>query len=281
MTGGRTRLLSGIPRSGSSLVCRLAGELPDTVAISEPIDGRMLANTSNRHEASQLIHEFAERTRQRILAERRALSLHVAGRLIDNVVQANDTGLRTQQGERSDIRIDKALTRRFTLLIKHNALFAALLPELRPSFPCLALVRNPIAVLASWQTVALSVQRGRIPAGERFDEQLRTSLDDEPSILRRQIAILDWFFEQYRTHLPPSAILRYEDVTASNAETLFQAVGITGAPRPLANQNANPAYAADTMDTLLAALLSGPRTWRTFYTQADCEQTAAVIAARR
>ena len=33
----RTWLLSGVPRSGTSLCCRLAGDLPDVVALSEPI----------------------------------------------------------------------------------------------------------------------------------------------------------------------------------------------------------------------------------------------------
>ena len=33
----RTWLLSGVPRSGTSLCCRLAGALPDTVTLSEPI----------------------------------------------------------------------------------------------------------------------------------------------------------------------------------------------------------------------------------------------------
>ena len=38
----RTLLLGGIPRSGTSLCCRLAGEVPDTVALSEPFDARSL-----------------------------------------------------------------------------------------------------------------------------------------------------------------------------------------------------------------------------------------------
>ena len=71
-----------------------------------------------------------------------------------------DARLRRFRGEWGEIAIDKPLSARFTLLIKHNALFAALLPRLTESFPCLALVRNPLSVLASWQTVDLPVHPG-------------------------------------------------------------------------------------------------------------------------
>ena len=286
MAASKTWAFSGIPRSGTSLVCKLAGELPDTVALSEPMDGRVLKSIpSNHDEACANIQEFVEQARQRILRERRAPSLHdAAGRLMDNVAEAKadgDTGLRTRQGERGDIDIDKPLTSEFTLLVRHNALFAALLKSLRNTFSCLALVRNPLAVLASWQTVALPVQQGRIPGGEPFDQRLARTLDAEPSTLRRQVAVLDWFFEQYETHLPASAILRYEELIASGGEALFYALGVSDAPRPptLASQNANPVYNADNIRTLLSALMEGRRTWRFLYSHVQCKETADTIAA--
>ena len=286
MAASKTWAFSGVPRSGTSLVCKLAGELPNTVALSEPMDGRVLKGISSNHEACANIQEFMDQTRQRILRDRRAPSLHdAAGRLMDNVVGVKaadgDSGLRTRQDERGDIDIDKPLTSEFTLLVKHNALFAALLKSLRNTFSCLALVRNPLAVLASWQTVALPVQRGRIPVGERLDQHLAHALDAEPSTLRRQVAVLDWFFEQYETHLPASAILRYEELIASCGEALFYALGVSGAPRPpaLTSQNANPVYDADSTQRLLSALLEGRRTWRFLYSHVQCEEAADAIAA--
>lgn len=286
MVTDRTWAFSGVPRSGTSLVCRLAGELPDTVALSEPMDGQFLQGISSNHDdACANIQEFVERARQRTLRERRAPSLRdAAGRLMDNVAGPEadgDSGLRTRQDERGDIDIDKPLTSEFTLLVKHNALFAALLKSLRKTFACLALVRNPLAVLASWQTVALPVQRGRIPVGERLDQRLAHALDAEPSTLRRQVAVLDWFFEQYETHLPASAILRYEELIASGGEALFYTLGVSGAPRSpaLASQNANPIYDADNVQTLLSVLMEGRRTWRFLYSHVQCEEAADAIAA--
>ena len=204
MTRSRTWLLTGVPRSGTSLACRLAGELPDTVALSEPVRRKAFGGMETPRVACARIGGFAEQARERILAERRASSIQVMGRLDDNRTASTHTaaGLRRLSSGWGEIAIDKPLSARFTLLIKHNALFAALLPRLAESFGCLALVRNPLSVLASWQTVDLPVHRGRIPAGEELDRRLFLALEREPNVLQRQIIVLDWFFAQYRAHLP-------------------------------------------------------------------------------
>ena len=66
----RTWLLSGIPRSGTSLSCRLAGDLPDTVSLSEPLNGEPFRERSrDPRNACACIGDFVERTRERILTE--------------------------------------------------------------------------------------------------------------------------------------------------------------------------------------------------------------------
>ena len=223
-TMSRTWLLSGVPRSGTSLCCRLAGALPDTVALSEPIRRKAFGRMETPQGACARIGEYAEQARAQILAEGRASSVQVDGRLDDNrsASRRTDAGLRRLRGEWGEIAIDKPLSSRFTLIIKHNALFAALLPRLTESFSCLALVRNPLSVLASWQTVDLPVHRGRIPAGEELDGDLHRSLEQEPEVLRRQLIVLDWFFGQFYAHLDPRNIIRYEDVVENGGLALFR-----------------------------------------------------------
>ncbi|MCY3837830.1 MAG: hypothetical protein OXH09_04135, partial [Gammaproteobacteria bacterium] len=190
-----TWLLTGIPRSGSSLACRLAGRLPDFVALSEPMARAEFAGLAAPSEALAAIERFARRTRADIATRRRARTVQVDGRLADNVVVAHAVdGLRGRQVAQAEVDIDKPLSDGFSLLVKHNALFAALLPQLTPSFRCIALVRNPLAVLASWHTVDLPVNRGRIPAGEQFDPGLRKALDCDSDTLARQVTIANWFF---------------------------------------------------------------------------------------
>ena len=280
----QTWLLSGIPRSGTSLCCRLAGELPDTVALSEPMRREFLAGVDSPDEACLRIKEFTSQARVRILGEGRALSMQRDGRLDDNMVAGEFSrgGLRTRNASWGEIEIGEALRPEFTLLVKHNALFAALLPQLIASFACLALVRNPLAVLASWQTVNLPVHDGRIPAGEEFDSALRYRLAAEPDALRRQIAVLNWFFSGYLSHLQRDNIIRYEDLVNSGGSVLFRLLGhADAAPIPLENRNTNLLYKGSMAEVLLKALFEEGGAWSELYDAAECARLADLIGARR
>ena len=278
----RTWLLSGIPRSGTSLCCRLAGGLPDLVALSEPLrpHGQMEDGSDPRNACAR-IEVLVGQIRARVLAEHRAPSIQFDSRLDDNRAASGRTdagGLRRLRAEWGEIPIDKPLSARFGLLVKHNALFAALLPRLAASFPFLALVRNPLAVLASWQSVDLPVHRGRIPMGERFDPELRRALEQEPEPLRRQIVVLNWFFARYRAHLPPEHVIRYEDLVGGGGLALFRPLGHAGArPVTLKSRNDAALYDKAVTGTLLDALLESGGPWTRFYSPEDCERVAGKI----
>ena len=279
---GRTWLLSGIPRSGSSLGCMLAGELPDTVALSEPIRQEEFSRVESADEACLRIEEFVRQVRERILVEGRAPSIQRGGKLDDNMVagEFSADGLRVGQVSRGEIEVHKALSGGFTLFVKHNALFAALLPRLTGSFECLAMVRNPLAVLASWQTVNLPVQQGRIPAGERFDTELNAALMGEPDSLRRQIAVLNWFFARFLSHLERESVIRYEDLVSSGGAALFRRMGRNDAGRlPLENRNANPLYRGTDPEVLMEALTGSGGEWSEFYDAPECERLAETLRA--
>ena len=96
----RTWVLSGIPRSGTSLCCRLAGELADTVALSEPIRRKEFGGMDTPRGAVARIGDFTKETRARILGEGRAPSVQVGGRLDDNRVDLpqGGSGLRRPRG---------------------------------------------------------------------------------------------------------------------------------------------------------------------------------------
>ena len=275
----RDWLLSGIPRSGTSLSCRLAGDLPDTVALSEPFNVKAFGSRMPRDPAGagNYISDFVERVRNQILAERRAPSVRVANGLYDNIVASEpaDSGLRQPRGEWGHITVGKPLSDSFALVIRDNAVFAALLPQLNAHFPCLAMVRNPMSVLASWQTVNLPVHRGRLPGAEPIDRDLHRTLEQEPNVLRRQIIVLNWLFGRFHTHLPPANIIRYEDLVDSGGAALFRRLGHPGAgPIDLKSRNSNPLYDRVPVDTLLKALLDAGGPWMHYYSPGDCEQAA-------
>ena len=275
-----TWLLTGIPRSGSSLACRLAGDLPNFVALSEPMARAEFAGLATPSEALATIERFARRTRERIATRRRASTVQVDGRLADNVVGADAVdGLRRRQVAQAEVDIDKPLSEGFSLLIKHNALFAALLPQLTPGFRCIGLVRNPLSVLASWQTVDMPVNRGRIPAGEQFDPGLHRALNQDPDNLARQLTIINWFFAHYGDGLAAERIVRYEDLVASGGKALFGMLGHAQAKAvTLSSRNDHAVYRDAEIDRLLAALVDRGGAWTRFYSRADCEAVAQRLA---
>ena len=280
----QTWLLAGIPRSGSSLCCRLADKLPGFVGLSEPIGRDLSSSAADAETACRLIERFVEHTRARAISEGIVPTVQVDGRLDDDRVEgeAGDDGLRRQRGEQGEIALATALAPDFGLLIKHNALFAALLPHLAARFDCLAIVRNPLAVLASWQTVDLPVARGRIPAGEQFDDVLRAALDAEPDVLRRQVEVLNWFFQQYDTYLDAGKVIRYEDLIDTGGRVLYQALGdLQASPEALVSRNDNTAYDAVDFERLLEALLERGGAWAEFYAASELAAVADAMSARR
>ena len=280
----RTWLLSGIPRSGSSLCCRLADKLPGVVGLSEPIGRDLSSAAGDAATACALIERFVERTRARALAEGVVPTVHVDGRLDDDRVEgeAGDDGLRRRRGEQGEVAVTAALAPDFGLLIKHNALFAALLSHLVTRFDCLAIVRNPLAVLASWQTVDLPVTRGRIPAGEQFDDALRVALDAEPDLVRRQVAVLNWFFRRYDACLDARDVIRYEQLIDTGGRVLYQALGDDRTPpEALVSRNDNTAYDAVDVERLLQALVGWGGAWSEFYTASELGAVAEAMSARR
>ena len=178
----RTWLLCGIPRSGNGLCCRLADGLPDTVVLSQPyhpqceFDGIRFGSLPREPSgACGRLREFVARVRQQIREEGRAPSHQVGGGLYDNIMGSErdaGSGLRERRGEWGSVAIDKPLSPRFTLFMSQPAVFSALLPEVAEHFSCLALVRNPLSLLASWQTVNLPFQRGRIAGAEPYDPEV-------------------------------------------------------------------------------------------------------------
>lgn len=277
---GRRIALTGVPRSGTTLCCRLLGEADDTVALFEPMEVERLPD-GDPEAALDVIDAFFDQSRASLLEQGRAISNHVGGAVPDNPFghQRGTDGQRVRQAHRGEIRIDKPLGPAFTLVIKHNAAFTALLPQLATRFETFAVIRNPLAVLASWHSVDLPVTQGRMPAGERLDPSLRARLDAEPDRVGRQLLLLDWVFSRYAAYLPPERILAYEQVVASGGAVLARATGLAVPCRPLEERNASRLYDAGQCRGLAERLLAAPGAWRDFYRGTDIVDLADGLAA--
>lgn len=277
--------LTGLPRSGSTLCCHLVAASPDAVALVEPMDVMVLDPHDHERAGDQILAFFRESEaslRERGLAE----SVHAEGVLPDNpygTARSSD-GLRERRvSEVAPIRFEKALSAEFLLLVKHNAAFAALLPTLRKRVEVFALMRNPLAVLCSWQTVPIPPQRGHAIAAEHFDGALRSRLAAEPEVLERQILLLDWFFRQYRDHVPLSNRLRYEAIVHTDGRELRDRLGLADPAdaRTMRERNANAAYLGVDIDRLASRLLASDGAWDMAYSRTEIQALAERLSASR
>ena len=279
----RNVLITGTPRSGTTLLCSLLNKLPNTVALHEPMNVWEFPNCPDAAAIAEVIQRFCSDTRKSLLENGVAVSKHVGGLIPDNVAadQVNRSGTRLRRTEHGPVKIDKPLSEDFALAVKHPVAFTALLETLSKRFECLAIIRNPLSMLASWNSLAwLNIRNGHAPIGEKLDAQLRQELADQPDVFERQIHIVEWFYKRFRQFLPDTAILKYEDVIASRGRGLvafFPDAAILD--EGLVSKNVNKYYDRALMLELGEKLLrrSGP-IWD-FYSKADVEKLLAEVNA--
>ncbi|GEM_PF-524048 len=251
-----TTLLTGLPRSGTTLLCAMLNALPDTVALAEPMP-RPSSDVPESIIAE--IAAFATAIRVRAIGEGKVPTKALDGRVPDNFLEAPnpERRLRNTVSKLEDVSVGKALTPNFHLYIKHPALFAALVPHLRGRFPLFALIRDPLTVLAGWQTVNLPVHFGHLPAAERVDAELRSRLGSIQSRIDRQVAIMVWFLRTFAS-LSPRNIVRYEDIVL-NPDAVVASLHVLPAPpirHPIFRESAEKRYAGIDMPLLARHLQS-------------------------
>jgi hypothetical protein len=260
-------VLTGIPRSGTTLACHLLNKCPNTVALHEPMPVWEFKGLPPEDRLGK-VGEFFSSQRRSLLETGTGWSKIHEGRVPSNsFAPSNAVGLpRKSICTLSTMDVSKPLAQDFTLVIKHPGYFTADLQWLRGRFPCFATIRNPLSVLLSWNTTSIKVHAGRLPMAEAFAPDLRAALDREPDPLLRQIAILDWCFSQYARWLPAENILRYEDTIASGGKTLSVLAKEEGdLEERLSSENRNTLYDWKTAHPLAEALITRRGAYLDFY----------------
>ena len=271
----RDVVLTGLPRSGTNLACHLLNNLPDTVALSEPFNPGMFTEAAGEEEVCDVIERFYRRMRRMIRKQGVAISRHIGGDVTDNLFgqTKSATGKRQQTASKGRIAVNKDLSRDFLLIIKTPGRFTTHLPTLTTRFPAFAIIRNPLGVLASWNSVEKTGPRTRFPVAERYDEDLARQLSAEADGLKRQLLLLSWWYERFYTTLDEEHIIRYEELVSSRGRALS---AINPAARALGEQlsskNLNPLYSRDAMRYLGERLLQSEGSYWRFYARESVEE---------
>ena len=258
-------LITGTPRSGTTLVCHLLNKLDDTVALSEPMKTKSLAKLPSLASVPSAVHRFCDSQRESLLTRKRAISKNVDGVLADNTF-ANEGGVRKSISSKGEILVDKPLSPDFTLILKHPAIFTASLEELVKHFPVYTIMRNPLAVMASWNSIESNLRRGRVPAAENLDPVLHSTLQRLRDPIDRQIHVLDWYHSMWHRHLKPENFIRYEDIVSSKGAALGAVhPAASQFDEPLTSRNIGDAYDRDMTLRLGERLLASDGAhWRSY-----------------
>ncbi|MFC4700059.1 sulfotransferase domain-containing protein [Glaciecola siphonariae] len=223
-SGGTISLITGIPRSGTTLCCHILNQQQDYVALHEPF--RPDNFEPNKENILAQVKQRATEVQNAIIAGLPFEHGHKRGLDIDNPIgMEQKDGKRQSVAQRGEITLSLYKGREFCLVIKQNAFFTAYLQELTAHFDVLSIVRNPIDVLLSWWTVNLPVSRGQLPAGQQHNAALKLALSQQSSTLERQICIYQWFIHQFVQ--AKTRIVKYEDIVSSNGMALCEHYGIS------------------------------------------------------
>ncbi len=263
-------LLTGLPRSGTTLATALLNASQNVVALNEPLTFDDFVGEPD--EVASRVSAYMKESRAKLLETRQIYTTLIKGSGGTNSfgVEVDASGLRKSVASKGLYRIDKNLPENFVLVIKHPMAFSSILGVLKSYLPVYAIIRNPIAVLVSWNSINAPIGHGRDHHLERRDPVLRHILQGHVDVLSKQLSILNWLFERYHEELENKFIIRYEDVIASQGKSLeLICPNAQLQSQALKAGNTFIRHTRATFTHMRDSLLDSPGSWRNFYSQDD------------
>lgn len=276
-TNERNIVLTGPGRSGTTLTCHLLNKLPNTIALAEPLSPRRFEEQMPDYEAvCDELEKIYLQIRRRALQEGVVRTKHVGGVVPDNT-KAKVGGVRQRVAFKGDIPVGKDLDKDFFLGIKQPGMFTALLPSLAKRFPCYAIVRNPLAIIASASSIQANKKRTNPSAKMRYDAGYRRQIEEDRQAgtdgMGQQLKGMHYNFERYESSLPRENIIRYEDICATGGRALQVIVpAAADLNEPLENKNSNPLYDRKKVLWIGERLLESEGAYWNFYTREDVQR---------
>ena len=271
----RNIILTGLPRSGTTLTCNLLNSLRNTVALHEPMSFGRISGCSTEVFIDAVV-KFFDAQRRMILEEGKATSKATDGKVPRNPMSDQIVdGKRVKVIDGREITVENVDNCNFDLCMKHPGMFTARLPELIEVFDCYASIRNPLSVLLSWRDSTMAVGTGHMPVAEANSPALADRLARTPDVLDRQLILLDLFFSRYRKYLPDRTI-RYEDVVATGGAALGKIVPAAARLREeLSSRNSRKLANDPEVNRVAAKLLNHENACWQFYDRKDVESLLA------
>jgi hypothetical protein len=209
------------------LAAAIVDQAPDSLCLSEPdahVD--LMSNAANPKDFVDRLCEEFDAVRRTILGGGSVLDRRSAdGAPVTNYFSDPLPGGHRETAFRILSIRRPGLSPDFVLGVKHNALYAAVLPELVRSgrFRIIAFIRDPVDVLMSWRTLDLPISHGRLPAGERFWPALAALSQADLDLTDKQIRICDLLMRRFGQLSDHIAVIPYEVMVADASQLLAAA----------------------------------------------------------
>ncbi len=139
--GHRNAIITGIPRSGTSYLCKLLDSVEDTIVLNEPDEARWVTSDSSK---LWRLGVFYKIIRAKIYNGKAIKNKTNNGKIIE------DTSIM----DNISYMIPKVRNTDFMLITKNTLAYLAVLPQIikeYPQMPIIACIRNPIDTISSWK----------------------------------------------------------------------------------------------------------------------------------
>jgi predicted ATPase len=213
-------IITGIPRSGTSYLCRLLHTLSDCVVINEP--PQIMAPLANESRPWQ-IATFYQALRRDILDGEPIENKRQNGQVIEDTAVVD---IRTHY-QPTVSRAD------FLLCTKNTLAYLSRLPQLKqvmPHAPIIACVRNPLDTIASWKSTFSHLKHAAVtdfPVGHVNDPFLSPWQRDRlaeiataPKDALKRALLWHYLAECILTDAPQLIVVHYEELVLEPAKVL-------------------------------------------------------------
>lgn len=213
-------LITGIPRSGTSLFTKLLSTNENFICFSEPswlkalrFEGQTIVQFSDalHNKFESIRNEIKKGNPIKITTKKGTKELPDnyyirKGRNITNV--KNEQYVHFEHNES------------LTIVAKSNTLFTSCLDSLSQNqfWHIYAVTRDPLYTLLSWNSLNIPISKGLIKIGEVYSNQIREIVKTD-DILKRQILIYNWFTSQFKKY--NCDIIKYEELSNSQYAQYF------------------------------------------------------------
>lgn len=256
-------LITGIPRSGTTLTNALIDSLPDCVALNEPLWQAQQDFGGNPVKFANWLAEDFARIRGHLHKEHPVPDRRTPeGKAITNFF----AGDKPAEDHSMMMLIKAGLPEYFTLAMKHNALYMACLPEIafHLELTIIALIRHPVHTIASWRRLNLPISQGKLPHGATYWPELHAISESNDELLIKQVKIYDLMCERLHDMRGAVRVLPYETLI-DTPELLCRAIGHDG-PLDTSMIKQNQTTIAKEEHNLIAnAVLKHGKHWQHFY----------------